>query len=392
MSERWQCIDNQRGFVSVMVLLVVGLLLAIGTSLLAVSSSELQSVREYQKGVTAQYLAEAGSKRALLDLEQGGPASVRTGETLLGAGKYSVSFRSENWHNKITAVGIIEDFPGISKNQVTQKQMFLSARIKSPYRFVAFAGRDITVRRGTIAGSVGANKKARIGYGGTISALSGMAFDTDLQTTITDNVSAHDSIAVNATGSIGGSQFAGFYPLAPLSGMYRDVQLGQNPQTKPYDRGSGNSWTGPASLGTKIYYYGSSSPLVINKIDAGVINGPGVIYSVASVRVGADGISNSETVTVLSNVILLSEQDIIIERGINLNNVILLAGNDIDVCSAAFSGSMVAMRDVYLGGMKNNEESHYESVGGAFSNPLLTPPEFSANSYIVEAWSDKPFY
>lgn len=64
--------NNERGMITILGLIMILLLILMGTTLLMLSTTNLQIATSHQEGLTAQYLAEAGIQSAITKLKTNG--------------------------------------------------------------------------------------------------------------------------------------------------------------------------------------------------------------------------------------------------------------------------------------------------------------------------------
>ena len=123
---------RQQGSAMVMVLVAVMLLGTVGGTLAALSATELAISNEYQKGVAAQYLAEAGAMRAIVKLKSDeifiAQTANGTGYTITGTlneGTYTAIVKGSESNRIIVATGAA----GTGKKAT--RQVVVSGRIIS---------------------------------------------------------------------------------------------------------------------------------------------------------------------------------------------------------------------------------------------------------------------
>lgn len=95
MVERTACWKNQcgsAGMLAIAVMLVFGVL---GSSFSVVSSREVTMAANYRDGIAAQYLAEAGARRAIVELSKN-PTWKPANPYIEGSGTYRVTVTAGN--------------------------------------------------------------------------------------------------------------------------------------------------------------------------------------------------------------------------------------------------------------------------------------------------------
>ena len=100
-------IDPRRGAVVVAILAAISLLLWAGAMLARLMQNEILATISYRDGIAAQYLAEAGVRRALVVLYKGGnPAGLAENvHRHRLTGQYRITAASENGNLRIRSVG-----------------------------------------------------------------------------------------------------------------------------------------------------------------------------------------------------------------------------------------------------------------------------------------------
>lgn len=96
---------NQGGSASVLALVAILFLGVLGSSFIGLSSTEVNMAANYRDGIAAQYLAEAGARRAIVELSKN-PNWKPVNPYKEGGGKYSITITTGT-PTTIEAKGIV---------------------------------------------------------------------------------------------------------------------------------------------------------------------------------------------------------------------------------------------------------------------------------------------
>lgn len=297
---------NEQGSVSILSLLVMMLLLAIGGAMVTVSSAEVRTAAGFRDGVAAQYAAEAGAKRALYELSTNNgalPAAITDqpiGPNLPGT--YTVSIEQQGINRIITATGKV--------NNAT-RQVVMEVIPETPYDFAIYSNDDLTLGLNSINGSVGSNGNINF------TALTWVYGDAIAHGKVT-----HPKFDLNY---IRGKEVSNAPALA-IPAFTKDI-FESNGKIPTVSKGQ---WQGPGDLNNNIYFYNGDLNISLSRI-----SGPGIIYATGTIDI-AWGAHLSD------NIILISEKDISVELFTSVDNSALVARNDITFFISDFNGSAVA--------------------------------------------------
>ena len=303
---------KEQGSVSILSLLVMMLLLAIGGAMITVSSAEVRTAAGFRDGVAAQYVAEAGAKRALYELStNNGSLSAAITDQPIGPslpGTYTVSIEQQGINRVITATGKV--------NNAT-RQVVMEVIPETPYDFVIYSGNDLTLGLNSINGSVGSNGNINF------TALTWVYGDAIAHGKVT-----HPRFDFNY---IRGKEVSNAPALAIPSFSKATFQKNGYAPTI-----SGGEWQGPGNLNNNIYFYDGDLEISSD------ITGPGIIYATGTITTHGHGIFFLSTTNISNNVILISEKNIIALLNVSIDNSALVAKNDITFAISDFNGSAVA--------------------------------------------------
>ncbi len=263
--------SRQRGSAGITALLVMMLLLTIGGAMLTISSNEVRAAANYRDGIAAQYAAEAGAKRAMVELNKnnGQWSSSITGQ--IGNGSYTVSMEKQGLNRILTSIGTVNN---------AKRQVVLSITPETVFDYALFSDKNMVLGVNSINGSVGSNQDI------TLTAF----------TRAQGDVIAHGNIYnLTRLNTVGGKIIEGA-PIMPLPSFNRDMykNIGKVPNIEHIIL-LGDFWTGPSKLNNEVYYYDGDLKLWINSIQ-----GPGIIYVTGNVNIGFAMLSD--------NIIVISEK------------------------------------------------------------------------------------
>ncbi|MGI6091436.1 MAG: hypothetical protein GX348_04625 [Veillonellaceae bacterium] len=298
-------LNTQQGSVSILALLAMMLLLALGGTMLSVSSAEVRTAASFRDGVAAQYAAEAGAKKALLALSTNNgtlPETIHNQPLGPGIpGTYTVTVEKQGINRVITATGTVGN---------ASRQVIMEIAPETVYDFAAYSDKDMTLGLNIINGSVGSNQDINF------TAL----------TRVNGDAIAHGRVRLHTgfndiRGRIMDSKSESAPPYLPLPTFIREDY--KNGERLP------GSWFSSIKLDNKIYYHDDNI-----SFGASTISGPGIIYATGNITIGFATIKN--------NVILISEKDIIVPALASINNTALVARENIEIWISDFNGSAVA--------------------------------------------------
>lgn len=160
-------LSKDRGAAGILSLIIMVLLSVIGAAYLLLSSSEVNSSANYRDGVAAQFLAEAGARRAIVELDKNptwtGVAGVPLGSDAT-AGKYTVTVSSAGADRVVVAKGSVGN-----ATRIMQLTLALPANL-IPYP--VFSGNFLILNSGfSVSGgdvATGQNQVTNNGFSGTV--------------------------------------------------------------------------------------------------------------------------------------------------------------------------------------------------------------------------------
>ncbi|VBB06873.1 Hypothetical protein LUCI_2110 [Lucifera butyrica] len=137
----WQC---QKGFSSIIAVIVMMLLGVIGAGLTSVIIAESKMSSSYNNKIAAQYLAEAGVRRAVLELLNDPAWTGTQGSVLLGNGTYLVSIAGNGDNRTITSQGVIgtKGTMNYAHQQAVVNVTLGSSNLSQAFTYAAFVGFD----------------------------------------------------------------------------------------------------------------------------------------------------------------------------------------------------------------------------------------------------------
>lgn len=349
---------RERGTASILALLVMILLLALGATIMSVSSTEVRTAAAFRDGVAAQFTAEAGAKRALLAISTNNgnlPSPIKDEPLGPGlAGTYSVTVEQQGVNRIITATGTVNK---------ASRQVVLEVTPETVYDFAAYSNGNMTLGLNSINGSVGSNRDI---YFTALTRIYGDAI-------------AHGRVWLytglnDIRGRILDSTTNPAPPSLPIPTFERDTfKDGLRPTLF-----MGIWWLSPDNLDGKVWYY-DGDLLFASSLSS--IKGPGVIYATGNIDIGVTKITN--------NVILISEKNINVPVGAYIDNSALVARGNIEISISGFNGSAVAGGTIFA---PANFMSHppAKSAYNVTKNPYIPqPPLWLAERVKVGYWDNK---
>lgn len=375
--QRMKGLKKEEGIAFVITLLIMTLLLVMGTAFLSISSTEtLISINERNR-FQASHVAEAGSERAIAELNVNGAYAGTGGEQALGFGTYEATVT-----DLLPLPGIVDRKQVVSMGYVPNSAVLNSAMAQvqvdvqrgSPFKFamlgIDFVNLDDRVvvdsydsaqgdydpltagAKGDIKSNGDINLdtnnivKGSVQAGGDVT----LGFDTNITGPITDGVSPTTFIAVNTSYQPTNSNDTGISPPGA------------------YDSGTRNLFVAnTVTLDPGTYYF--------NRIDlnAGAtleISGPVIIYMTGPIHaVGGGMINTSKNPTnllIFSSASGFNAIELDVGTGEFYGAVYLLDGEfDIDDSNWKFYGSIIA-KEVDI---DDDVEVHYDVALAKLSIP-----------------------
>lgn len=362
---------SQSGIASFVALAVMLLLAGLGGAMLSASSSEIRTAAAYRDGVAAQYAAEAGAKRAVIELNKNTGNWTGISDVSVGAGKYSVSVAGPMLRRTITSTGTVNG---------ASRQVILDVVPDNAYKYVIYSGQSMNIGGIYVNGSVRSNQD----------------IDLNAATRITGRAIAHGAVSQWKLFDLGTRTNVvkgGVMEEAPIL----QVPVIGKDTTRAQYRDNVNCKTlttfrFPRLLLPDLFFYNDDAQLDSNKIYyyegddliiSSTVTGPGVIYCTGNVWINnLWGITGKVT----NNVIIIAEGDIHFDIGI-MTDAVLVAGGDIHVAVSGFTGSAVANGKV---SMPLDGTGKPSSNWSAPSNPYIPqPPAWTTDSIGVENWRDQ---
>lgn len=323
---------GHKGSAGIMALIVLPLLMALGTALVILTSSESNISANFRDGIAAQYLAEAGVQHAIVKLKTdtsfvtatqvstiaaantlNSSAAKNSGAT---AGTYTVTVTGSGNVRKIISIGTVNK----AKRQVVVNITLPSGNSNEIYNYAIYSGSTFTINSGaTVNGSVGTQPGSFINNGGTITK----------------------QVVVNKTETL---------PTIPVSfesSQYRgwSTALSCTPNSGN-NAVSGNYFVnGDLNLNSGVNLVGPSGN-----------SDPAVIYVKGGTNIGGN---------ITGNITIIANGGVNINSGITVNgNVKIYANGDVNV-NSSMSGNILAMAN---GGIKLNSGTYTNAVFTAAGN------------------------
>lgn len=158
---------EEKGSVGILSVIVMLLLGVVGAAYISLSSTEVSSSASYRNGVAAQFLAEAGARRAIVELDKNnawtGVANVSLGSGST-AGQYTVVVTAADSDRTVVAQGTV--------GNAVRKVVLRLTLSGGAFLYPAFSGNQMTVNSGLVVegGNIATSKNqvTNNGYTGTI--------------------------------------------------------------------------------------------------------------------------------------------------------------------------------------------------------------------------------
>ncbi|SDE84290.1 pilus assembly PilX N-terminal domain-containing protein [Sporomusa acidovorans] len=336
---------SQRGAAALMAILVMTLLLVIGSGLARLSLTDVGTAGNYRDGLAAQYLAEAGAKRALSEIRRS-ETGEWPGETReFDMGNYEVKANYEvkpvvnqGMYRIITAIGTV--------NRAT-RTVVVTVTSDSPFHYAAFSGKHMRLSGVAVDGDIGSNGDITL-TGGKITG----------RADATGEIYAYDVDAARLNPGVSPKD------LPPFTSQIRQnyKAIGKMANIREDDSQRYVTWGDFSNLNKNVFYVEAQYPLLLA---TGHITGPGVIYCTEEIRIAGATISN--------NVALISEKNIKISEGI-MDKSLLIAGGDVEINIADYRGGTIAYGNLSI-------------AGNGYGDPKLEAAEILNNAYLPFAWA-----
>lgn len=354
-------VSSQRGAAAMLAIIAIAFLTIIGSGFVFLSSTDVRTAASYRNGVMAQYLAEAGAKRAVSEIRKSATGEW-AGETRdFDIGRYQVeSVIVRGVNREIISTGIVNN---------AARKVKLTVSSDSPYNYVAYSGESLNLAGIIIKGNVGSNADVHITGGVILAQQDG----TDSHIDAVGNIYTNLVYAPRKNEHVPPKALLLFD--SALRRKYQDV--GEIPTIIKCNSGvvKWSTWRNPGQLANKVYYINPDPdyPLYIRSD----IDGPGIIYSTQAITI-------DEEARLTNNIIIISEKSINIGL-CKINNCILVAGGDIkNFDSAVFHGTAVANGSISIV-LDMKEQSTLEEQNKALLSPIL-PAAWNSGSVKIKSW------
>ncbi|WP_425060710.1 hypothetical protein SCACP_14530 [Sporomusa carbonis] len=130
----------------------------IGGAFVFLSSSEAVMAANFRDGTAAQYLAEAGARRGIVELAKYTGWSGTHGNVLLGSGEYSVEVVTDSNGTRLESTGTVGTVNKVTRKVVLRLQMGTPASINGVYNYAIFSGGNFNMGNNAVVyGSIGSN-------------------------------------------------------------------------------------------------------------------------------------------------------------------------------------------------------------------------------------------
>jgi len=318
-----------KGSAGILALLTMAILGALGAAYVAISSSEVSTGAVYRDGVSAQYLAEAGSRWAALQVKNKVGTVVTDSNTATGAtyssgalgtspsgGSYTVTIRrdpanpNDSNRRQVSVVGTV----GPAKRKIVYAIVMASGG-GLPLQYGAFSGRNLTMA-GEVVGEIGAVTRADVTRWGYTPAIKSAKIKYAGQAEI--------------TGTPPSEQVLFTLPVMPVSFDINDASY-QQYRTGATSRASGNLNNTTATWNGNNYIDGALS-----------LTGSTVLTTGANAGIYVNGnfaIHNNNTINASGNLAIVANGTISLDPGkINIpagSMLTLYAKNGVSVTSGA---------------------------------------------------------
>jgi Tfp pilus assembly protein PilX len=346
---------NRHGAASIVALLVLSLLIVVGSGLALLSMTDIKMAGNYRDGVMAQYLAEAGAKRAIAEIRKSGNGEW-TGE--------SRDFDSGNYGGKsqyevlpVEKRGIDRIITSTGAVNTSTRTVVVAVSSESPYQYVAYSGDNMNLEGLTISGNIGSNKNIRVSGGTITGSIDAVGY-----------IYTYGIDAPQKKEGVKAMELPSFNPA--VRQKYKST--GQNANIFEDNSQRYTFWEDFTSLDNELYYVETRYPLLLSLEN---IRGPGIIYCTEDILIAG--------ATVANNAILISEKNITVTEGL-VDKVFFVAGGDVDIILAQFGGSAVAGGKLSIVLTRNGADK-LETIE-ALTNPLL-PSAWVTDKIQIKTWN-----
>jgi len=157
-------IKEERGSAGILSIITMLLLGVVGAAYISLSSSEVNSSASYRNGVAAQFLAEAGARRAIVELDKDnnwtGTANWQTMGSGVTEGKYTVTVTSSGDDRIVISKGVVGNATRIMKLTVNLS--------RSTFPYPVFSDNHLSLNSSLVVegGKIATSKKNQITYNG----------------------------------------------------------------------------------------------------------------------------------------------------------------------------------------------------------------------------------
>lgn len=156
-------LKEEKGSVGMLSIVTMVLLGVVGTAYILLSSSEFSSAASYRNGVAAQFLAEAGARRAIVELDKDnswmGVSNERLGNGIT-EGSYKVEVTSTGPNCTIASTGMV--------GNATRKMVLRLTLFSSVFSYPLFSHSNMNIGNSDVYGSVRSNGTINLNNGAHI--------------------------------------------------------------------------------------------------------------------------------------------------------------------------------------------------------------------------------
>lgn len=324
---------QQRGSAAITGVLVMMLLGLMGAGYIALSRTEVNISADFRDGVAAQYLAEAGARRALMELYSN-PAWTGLSEQMGSVnsatrGRYTVAVSTpvgEDTRRLVTSTGQVNR---------ARRQVVFYANVQTAggggtvYDNAIFAGSSMIVHnKANIIGATRSDGSLELKNGSQVNG------DVIVHGAYTDHgaILSHEPIRNAATID---------FPIFNAAEYRQNAVLLPPADDKNYEL-SGGTYTG------KYYYDDEKKPLTINSSSQKPVKGIAIIYATGDVVIGPNSVVGDGS----SNYFLIiAEGNITVHSNVQLERVVLIALGDIDIdADVQLTGAAIAKNNLIIKG------------------------------------------
>ena len=342
-------LDNRHGMASVAAIFVMFILLVIGSGFACLALTDSMMTRNYRDGVMAQYLAEAGVKRAIGELRKSSSGEW-TGESRNFAnGNYEVKpVESQGFKRIITSTGTV--------NKST-RTVVVTADSESPYEYVAYSGGNMNLAGLTIEGNIGGNNDITVSGGSITGCIDAVG---DIYTVDIDAPRKKTGAALKELPVFTSAIRSKYRNAGKIANVLEDNSQGYT------------FWKDFTSLDSEVYYVENNNPLLLMVEN---IRGPGTIYCTGDILLAGAAVSN--------NAIIISEKNITVTAG-QIEKVLFVAGRDVNVSVAEYCGSIVAGGNLSVV-LDENEDNKLAMLDRPVNS--LLPLVWIADKIRIKTWN-----